>query len=147
RCRICGKPVKDQDRQGHVGEHLIKALCGVQDSSVKVPVSTSYPCGTCGGTCKIAIKGGKADSECPSAYSLLISAAKKFLPTRPCTNVPIICAMLDCKEIHWKYNFHRHFEEQHPGWRNLIPAHFIEQICISREEQLALKIPAEKVVE
>ncbi|KAJ7759828.1 hypothetical protein B0H14DRAFT_2634356 [Mycena olivaceomarginata] len=145
-CRVCGKPVKDQDRQGHVGEHIMKALHGVEDS-VKVPISGSYPCGMCGGTCQIAIEGGKADPNCPAAYSFLISAAKKFLPTRPCTNVPMVCAMLDCKETHWKYNFKQHLEDRHPDWRNLIPPHFLEQICISREEQLALKIPAQKVIE
>ncbi|KAJ6624086.1 hypothetical protein B0H10DRAFT_1943560 [Mycena sp. CBHHK59/15] len=145
-CRVCGKAVKDQDRQGHVGEHVIKSLRGIEDS-VKVPISAPYPCGMCGGTCQIAIKGGKADSDCPSAYPFLISAAKKFLPTRPCTNVPIICAMMDCKETHWKYNFNRHLDERHPDWKTLIPTHFIEQVHISREEQLALKIPAHKAIE
>ncbi|KAJ6556912.1 hypothetical protein B0H10DRAFT_2371775 [Mycena sp. CBHHK59/15] len=85
-CRVCGKAVKDQDRQGHVGEHIMKSLRGVEDS-VKVPISAPYPCGMCGGTCQISIKGGKADSDCPSAYPFLISAAKKFLPTRPCSYI------------------------------------------------------------
>ncbi|KAJ6533880.1 hypothetical protein DFH09DRAFT_932574 [Mycena vulgaris] len=150
-CRICRKPVKDQDRQTHVGEHIMKTLRGVKDPSAQVPVSNAYPCGMCGGptntgNCKIAIKGGKADSDCPSAYSFLISAAKKYLPTRPCTNVPIQCT-LECKETHWKYNFPQHMEERHPDWRRLISAKFIEQIRVSSDEQLALKIPAVKVTE
>ncbi|KAJ7447664.1 hypothetical protein FB451DRAFT_1535824 [Mycena latifolia] len=120
-CRVCRKPIKDQDRQCHVGEHIMKALRGVEDPSVKVPVSNAYPCGTCAGpTCKIAAKGGKADSDCPSAYSFLISAAKQYRPTRPCTNVPIECP-LQCKETHWKYNFQKHLEERHPGSRDRRP--------------------------
>ncbi|KAK7034836.1 hypothetical protein R3P38DRAFT_2518785 [Favolaschia claudopus] len=38
-CRVCSKVVKDQDRQGHTGEHILKALYNVPDASVKVPVS------------------------------------------------------------------------------------------------------------
>ncbi|KAK7026965.1 hypothetical protein R3P38DRAFT_2480031, partial [Favolaschia claudopus] len=119
-CRVCGKAIKDQDRQQHVGQHIIKAMYGVEDTSVKTPVSKSYPCGMCGGTCQASIKAKKLDSQCPSTYPFMISTqvstAKKFLSTRPCTNVPVACAMLDCKEIHWKYNYRQHLAERHPGW-------------------------------
>ncbi|KAJ7903852.1 hypothetical protein B0H13DRAFT_1482469, partial [Mycena leptocephala] len=147
-CRVCRKSIKDQDRQSHVGEHLLKALRGVGDASVIAPVSNKYPCGMCGGpttngSFKIAIKGGKADSDYPSAYSFMISAAGKFRPTRPCTNIPIECA-LGCKETHWKYNYHQHLGERHPDWKRLISTKFIEEIRISTDEQSALKIPAEK---
>ncbi|KAK6966948.1 hypothetical protein R3P38DRAFT_3337676 [Favolaschia claudopus] len=37
-CRVCGKIVKDQDRQQHVGQHIINAKYRIQDSSVKTPV-------------------------------------------------------------------------------------------------------------
>ncbi|KAK6969185.1 hypothetical protein R3P38DRAFT_3504625 [Favolaschia claudopus] len=141
-CRICTKPVKDQDRQGHTGEHILKALCKVPDSSVKVPVSGAYPCGMCGGSCGIAIKGGKPDSDCPSLYHFLIKTSKKFLPTRPCTNVPIVCAMEGCKDTHWKYNFMQHMNERHPDWHRLVPSTFVEEIRISSEEQLKLGIPS-----
>ncbi|KAJ7741552.1 hypothetical protein DFH07DRAFT_778032 [Mycena maculata] len=149
-CRICGKSVKDQDRQLHVGEHILKALKDVEDVSAKTPVSDAYPCGTCGGStidgsCKIAIKGGKADSDCPSAYCFMISAARKFRPTRLCMNIPIECA-LGYKETHWKYNYHQHLQERHPDWKRLISDKFAEEIRISVEEQSALKIPAEKVI-
>ncbi|KAJ7087474.1 hypothetical protein C8R44DRAFT_574499, partial [Mycena epipterygia] len=144
-CRICHKPVKETDRQNHIGHHIMKFLRGVPDTSAKVAVSTKYPCGTCGGptvhgACKIGIKGGKSESDCPSTYPFLISAAAKFLPTRPCTNIPIRCP-LDCNEIHWKYNFPKHLEERHPSWEARIPSSFIPQIQITRTEQLALQIP------
>ncbi|KAJ7232378.1 hypothetical protein C8J57DRAFT_1579011 [Mycena rebaudengoi] len=146
-CRICQKSVKDQDRQAHVGQHIMRALCGVEEHSATVPVSNMYPCGTCGGSsCKIGIKGGKADSDCPSAYPFMISAARKFLPTRPCTNIPIEC-QLDCRETHWKYNFPQHLAERHPGWRTLISPSFVDIIRISDDEQLGLKIPADKIID
>ncbi|KAJ7236528.1 hypothetical protein C8J57DRAFT_1569556, partial [Mycena rebaudengoi] len=150
-CRICQKTVKDADRQTHVGLHIIKSLFGVQDASAKVPVSSDYPCGTCGGStshgaCRIGIKGAKADSDCPSAYSFLLSAAAKFHDSRPCTNIPIRCP-LDCNEIHWKYNFPKHLQERHPSWRQLLPPNFIPQIEISRAEQIAQHIPEHKVVQ
>ncbi|KAJ7849431.1 hypothetical protein B0H13DRAFT_2402726 [Mycena leptocephala] len=145
-CRICQKVVKDTDRQMHIGQHILKTLCGVADSSAKFPVSNSYPCGTCGGptsdgACKIQIKSGKVDSNCPSAYPFLISAPAKFKETRPCTNVPIVCPFR-CDETHWKYNFHKHLADRHPSWRDIISPTFLTQIQITRAEQLALQIPA-----
>jgi hypothetical protein len=38
-CAVCGTTVKDTDRQIHLGEHILKALLGVQDLLVKVNVS------------------------------------------------------------------------------------------------------------
>ncbi|KAJ7479045.1 hypothetical protein FB451DRAFT_1172165 [Mycena latifolia] len=144
-CRICQKPVKDTNRQTHVGQHILKALCGVLDESVKIPFSDTYPCGTCGGPtgdggCSIRIKSGKADSDCPSAYSFVISAAAKFHENRPCTNIPIACP-LNCNEIHWKYNFKKHLEMRHPSWRDILAPSFLSQIQITRAEQIALRIP------
>ncbi|KAJ6518572.1 hypothetical protein DFH09DRAFT_1098400 [Mycena vulgaris] len=145
-CRVCQKPVKDTDRQTHVGQHILKALCGVSDMSVKFPVSNAYPCGMCGGptndgACKVQIKGGKAQSECPSAYPFMISAASKFRDSRPCTNVPIVCP-LNCNETHWKYNYQKHLEERHPSWEQIVSPAFVSQIQIIRAEQIALQIPA-----
>ncbi|KAJ6455112.1 hypothetical protein DFH09DRAFT_1508591 [Mycena vulgaris] len=128
-CRVCQKPVKETDRQIHVGQHIMMALCGVKDTSAKTP--TDIPV---------------AQSDCPSHYPFPISAAAKFLPTRPYTNIPIKCE-LKCDEFHWKYNFPNHLEERHPGWRQLITPAFTSQLQITRVEQLALKIPEEKVIE
>ncbi|KAJ7826421.1 hypothetical protein B0H13DRAFT_1566743, partial [Mycena leptocephala] len=112
-------------------------------------VSDAYPCGTCGGptsdgACTIRIKSGKADSDCPSLYAFLVSAAAKFTKTRPCTNVAINCP-LHCDEIHWKYNFIKHLDGRHPSWKQLLPPSFIPQIQITAEEQIALGIPESKV--
>ncbi|KAJ6582561.1 hypothetical protein DFH09DRAFT_912293 [Mycena vulgaris] len=150
-CRVCQKPVKDTERQTHVGHHILKAICGVADISAKFPVSDAYPCGMCGGptddgACKVQIKGGKALSECPSAYPFMISAASKFRESRPCTNVPIVCP-LNCNETHWKYNFQKHLQERHPSWRQIASPAFISLIQISHAEQTALQIPAAKLLE
>ncbi|KAJ7033015.1 hypothetical protein C8F04DRAFT_877150, partial [Mycena alexandri] len=131
--------------QSHVGHHIMKAICKVSDPSAKFPVSDAYPCGMCGGptndgACQVEIKGGKSISTCPSAYAFLISAASKFLQSRPCTNVPIACA-LNCGETHWKYNFPRHLRERHPSWEQIIAPAFLARIQISHQEQTALQIP------
>ncbi|KAF7335508.1 hypothetical protein MVEN_02204600 [Mycena venus] len=42
-CRICGKRVKDTDRQTHMGQHIRRALRGVPEDSVKIPVQCSDP--------------------------------------------------------------------------------------------------------
>ncbi|KAJ6603348.1 hypothetical protein DFH09DRAFT_1019322 [Mycena vulgaris] len=143
-CKLCNKQVKETDRQNHAGEHILKALRGVSDPGVQVPISATYPCGTCGtGTCQIRIKSGKADSDCPQAYAFQIGAASTFRDSRPCTNVPIQCP-LSCSEVHWKYNFPQHFSERHPSWRQLIPPGFDSRIRITRAEELALGIPSDK---
>ncbi|KAJ7823382.1 hypothetical protein B0H13DRAFT_1570011, partial [Mycena leptocephala] len=129
----------------HVGQHILKFTRGVQDASVKFPVSNDYPCGTCTGptinrACKMGIRNGKLDSECPSVYSFMITAAGHFRDTRPCTNIPIKCP-LDCNQIHWKYNFETHLRERHPQWRQILPPGFLSTIQISSAEQQALGIP------
>ncbi|KAF8157541.1 hypothetical protein K438DRAFT_2074070 [Mycena galopus ATCC 62051] len=48
---------------------------------------------------------------------------------------------LHCEEMQWKYNFPRHLEERHPSWRSLISPTFIQQITVTRAEELALDIP------
>ncbi|KAK7007109.1 hypothetical protein R3P38DRAFT_3325559 [Favolaschia claudopus] len=144
--RVCQQPVKGTDRQIHVGRHILKAICGVPDTSVKFPVSNAYPCGMCGGptnngACKVEIKSGKALSTCPSAYSFMVVPASKFHKGRPCTNVPVVCA-LNCGETHWKYNFKKHLEERHPSWEQIASPAFLALLEISHAEQTALDIPA-----
>ncbi|KAJ7857218.1 hypothetical protein B0H13DRAFT_1463441, partial [Mycena leptocephala] len=134
----------------HVGGHILKSVLGVPETDTSRSVSTEYPCGTCGGhtitaACRINIKSGKTDSNCPCAYAFLISAASQFRENRPCTNVPITCLLLGCTEIHWKYNFVQHLDKQHPSWRELLPSSFLPHIQISRAEQRALGIPDSKI--
>ncbi|KAJ7753073.1 hypothetical protein DFH07DRAFT_824524 [Mycena maculata] len=98
---------------------------------------------TADGACKVRIKGGKAISACPSAYSFLILAASKFRDSRPCTNVPIVY-VLNCGETHWKYNFQMHCKKRHPSWEQIVASSFLSLIKISYAEQTALQIPANK---
>ncbi|KAJ6608039.1 hypothetical protein B0H10DRAFT_1955781 [Mycena sp. CBHHK59/15] len=154
-CRVCGKSVKDTDVQTHMGQHIRKDLRNVPEESVKCPicstvVAKAYPCGTCGrsmndGVCQVRIKSGKVDSDCLSAYAFCISSASAFRETRPCTNVPLQCP-LNCEQMHWKYNFPQHLEERHPSWRSLVSPKFIEQITVTRAEELALGIPEAKAL-
>lgn len=39
KCRICDKPVKDTDRQMHVGTHILKSILGIPDPDIIHPVS------------------------------------------------------------------------------------------------------------
>ncbi|KAL1730971.1 hypothetical protein EV714DRAFT_209698, partial [Schizophyllum commune] len=144
-CLVCGRSaIKEGDLQMHVGAHLLKARAKVLDNAVKSPLSAPYPCGFCGGAgCSVAIKGGgegSADSNCSQTYNFRILNAKELTPNRPCTNVPIRCP-LSCGELHWKYNFQRHFEERHPSWATMTTAAFQTRIRITIEEQVALGVP------
>ncbi|KAF8173571.1 hypothetical protein K438DRAFT_2051185 [Mycena galopus ATCC 62051] len=151
KCRMCNKEVKDTDRQTHIGQHILKALRGVAEPGIILPVTVDYPCGTCGGrstseACSINIKSGKAESNCPAAYAFQISAASTCRKNRPCTNVPVQCP-LGCEEIHWKYNFPQHLQERHPSWPNLLSSSFTSQVEISRDEQEWLGIPAPNITD
>ncbi|KAK6988921.1 hypothetical protein R3P38DRAFT_3438887 [Favolaschia claudopus] len=139
-CRVCGLVIKETDRQQHIGRHILQSVLGVRDPTVKVPVSKEYPCGTCAGptddgNCKMGIKSGKLNSECPSAYSFMVNRAGEFRDKRPCTNIPIKCP-LGCDQTHWKYNFLRHLDERHPQWTK-----------VSSAEQAGLEIPENLVIE
>ncbi|KAJ7021304.1 hypothetical protein C8F04DRAFT_1013482 [Mycena alexandri] len=149
-CRICGVIVKDTNRQRHAAEHILKSMCGVFDPTIKSPVAKEDPCGTCcsptvNGGCTTGIKNCKLDSNCPSTYPFMISAAGQARPTRPCTNIPIKCPM-DCDQFHWKYNFQRHLDERHPQWRQILSQNFLSTIQISSTEQEALGIPRGDVI-
>ncbi|KAJ6614600.1 hypothetical protein B0H10DRAFT_1950574 [Mycena sp. CBHHK59/15] len=150
-CGVCSVVVKDPNRQQHAAEHILKSMCGVEDPRVKFPVAKEYPCGTCGGPtvsggCTVGIKNGKLDSNCPSTYPFMISAAEQLRPTCLCTNIPIKCA-LDCDQVHWKYNFQQHLEERHPQWRQILSQNFISTILISSAKQEVLGIPRANVID
>ncbi|KAF8157483.1 hypothetical protein K438DRAFT_1621123, partial [Mycena galopus ATCC 62051] len=150
-CGVCQKPLKDTERQNHTGLYILKAIRGVPDPTVKVPVSDQYPCGMCGGpttngACQVRIKGATADSDCPRAYSFQIKATAASRNTRTCTNVPVVCP-LNCQETHWKYNLAQHFAERHPSWKALLLPHSVPVIHISEAEELAAGIPASKVLD
>ncbi|KAJ6580330.1 hypothetical protein B0H10DRAFT_1962565, partial [Mycena sp. CBHHK59/15] len=133
-CRVCGVVIKDTNRQQHAAEHILKAMCGVEDPSSSFRTCTSP---TVSGGCTVGIKNGKLDSNCLSTYPFMISAAAQLRPTRPCTNIPIKCT-LDCDQ---------HLEERHPQWRQILSQNFISTIRISSAEQEALGIPRANVID
>ncbi|KAJ7049330.1 hypothetical protein C8F01DRAFT_1352687, partial [Mycena amicta] len=144
-CDICGAKLKNQKRQNHLGRHILMHLLEVTDPKAKKQITSRYPCGFCGGdaaSCALSIDSGKAESDCPYHYPFLVSAASKVTATTPCTNIPIKCPLYACKETHWKYNFLRHLEDRHQGWRATLAADstLLSQLDISAEEQRGLKI-------
>uniref|UniRef100_D8Q4A2 Uncharacterized protein n=1 Tax=Schizophyllum commune (strain H4-8 / FGSC 9210) TaxID=578458 RepID=D8Q4A2_SCHCM len=153
-CTICSRAnVKDTDRQRHMGEHLLKVLLHVGEPSKTRAVSSQYPCGFCGGpgvgenACGIGIKSGAAHSNCPRAYAFMLHAARKFDEKRPCTNVPVVCTFPYCGQTHWKYNYHQHFTDRHPSWRDEMPldSELATAIRIGEAEQAAMGIPKAQI--
>ncbi|KAF7313021.1 hypothetical protein MKEN_00987000 [Mycena kentingensis (nom. inval.)] len=143
-CRLCGKKCRAENRQNHVGEHILRCLFGIVDPKLKVPIATLLPCGFCGGPgagCSISIQGGKARSTCPLAYKFLVRAAASCSDTKPSTNVPIKCPYMHCDEIHWKYNFPQHLDRRHQNWRQNLPEdsplHALLDITPKEQDKLA----------
>ncbi|KAJ7059300.1 hypothetical protein C8F01DRAFT_1370857 [Mycena amicta] len=149
-CNVCGKTVKEETRQNHVGRHILMKILGVFDPNANPEVSTHYPCGFCGRNgdrCSVKIDGGKAHSDCPSLYAFRIWSAATTSQAKPCTNVPIRCPIINCTEIHWKYNFPQHLHDKH-DLRAVDPSSsFLSLLLVSRQEQLALGIPPEKLID
>ncbi|KAF7312848.1 hypothetical protein MKEN_00968800 [Mycena kentingensis (nom. inval.)] len=148
-CRLCGKKCRAENRQNHVGEHLLRKLFGVLDPKLKIPIATLFPCGFCGGPgagCSISIQGGKARSNCPLAYKFLVRAAASSSDAKPSTNVPIKCTYMHCDEIHWKYNFPQHLDRRHPNWHQNLPedSPLHALLEISPKEQEKLGIPQDR---
>lgn len=62
-CPICKKPLKDTDRQNHAGQHILRAMRGVIDPGVQVPVgvpkrlefSLIYLCSIYVGFCRVSV--------------------------------------------------------------------------------------------
>ncbi|KAJ3547313.1 hypothetical protein NMY22_g1703 [Coprinellus aureogranulatus] len=150
-CGLCNKQISPQARQTHVGKHILFGLRGIEETcEMNQQVSPDYPCGFCGsansglGGCTVDIVGGKASSSCKHAYKFIVSIASQCKPSRPCTNVPVVCL---CKQVHWKYNMRRHLDERHPGWRSQTDRamlKFLKTVEITDAEEEGLGIPGEK---
>ncbi|KAL0571530.1 hypothetical protein V5O48_010431, partial [Marasmius crinis-equi] len=158
-CYVWRSKVKDTSRQCHMGRHILKMRYQVKDQVIlnKVKcdvvnqVSKNYPCGFCGRkitdtTCTVRIKGGSVVSNCPLAYGFKITPAAQYHPKRPCTNVPILCPLSGCDEVHWKYNFKQHFQDRHPSWSVQTTPGFRSSLRVSQAELSSLEIPLEQVV-
>ncbi|KAF8830288.1 hypothetical protein HHX47_DHR2000511 [Lentinula edodes] len=123
-------------------------------SDYSMVIDTNYPCGFCGQPCSLAscsvqIDKGYVQSRCPYAYRVQIWRAATMSIKNPATNVPLTCPFSACREVHWKYNMKNHLLDRHPGWKNnvssAVAAEFDPKFMISREEELALGIPSDKV--
>ncbi|KAJ8087485.1 hypothetical protein PM082_006316 [Marasmius tenuissimus] len=152
RCSICETFIEPKNRQKHAAKHVLFSKRGVEDPTAKHKVSVN-PCGFCAGPsstekCRVELRKKKTVSSCPQAYNFQYHAASTFKPSSPCTNVPIACPL--CKssaQNHWKYNILDHLEQCHPSWRVQTTDEFREGIRITREEELAMNIPADLIPE
>ncbi|KAF6751796.1 hypothetical protein DFP72DRAFT_815971 [Ephemerocybe angulata] len=142
-CNICGKEVEPQERQNHMGHHILFSQHGIPPNPQHSgAVSAIFPCGFCGqsmanGSCSVREEKGKIVSSCTYAHPLLTSRAIQSTASRPCSNCPIPCKLNGCGETHWKYNMMRHLADRHPNYPALLeqnPA-FRDKIQISVEEQ------------
>ncbi|KAK7059431.1 hypothetical protein R3P38DRAFT_2496191, partial [Favolaschia claudopus] len=99
------------------------------------------PCGFCGGSdCQLAMKGQKWTSTCSLSYNFRASTAGQSTDKRPSSNIPIICKLDGCREVHWKYNFPKHLEKRHAGWQDTIMPSFVNELQVSDEEQRRIGI-------
>lgn len=127
------------------------------------------PCGFCGRSgiaacAELYLTTGKAPqvvSSCAFAHKFYYKSAKKHTSSSACTNVPIRCLLPGCSAFVgknvtavWKYNIGEHIQLCHPGHAtsdqpqldsNPLPPAMLEEMFLSRQEELDLGIPAEKI--
>ncbi|KAL0575072.1 hypothetical protein V5O48_006891 [Marasmius crinis-equi] len=151
RCTICEVFVEPKLRQKHAAQHILRARRGVEDPSAKKNLSEN-PCGFCAGPssinqCRVDLRKKKTVSTCPQAYDFQYAAASTFKPTSPCTNVPIPCPLCPSKSgpDQWKYNMIHHLQQTHPTWKEMVTEEFKESIRITKNEEMALGIPEDKI--
>jgi hypothetical protein len=127
-CLICSCQIAGPQRQNHMGRHILWAVNSVAPEgsqlaelpgkvfsqvSIQICILLSffqvlldYPCGFCGGSCKVWLKSGKVNSDCSIPYNFMVTPASKPSKDKPLKNVPIYCIM--CNDLHWKYNMKVH---------------------------------------
>jgi len=128
-CLLCGSNMplaRVAQMRNHVGHHIIYALRGMPDDSLKSETQVGVdPCGFCGlvGCYVQLVEEGKSHRillNCKYHYAKMrYSAAIKCSASSPCTNVPIHCHT--CKPTSsglprtiWKYNAIYHITCDHP---------------------------------
>ncbi|KAF6750165.1 hypothetical protein DFP72DRAFT_818060, partial [Ephemerocybe angulata] len=143
-CNICGKEVEPQERQNHMGHHILFSQHGIPPDPKHIgTVSSTFPCGFCGqsmqnGACAVRVDKGKVIiSSCKYSHPLKVGFAVKSTVSRPCSNSPIVCPLNSCGETHWKYNMLRHLQDRHPNYTALLDQNlaFRDIIQVSAEEQ------------
>ncbi|EPS99542.1 hypothetical protein FOMPIDRAFT_64854 [Fomitopsis schrenkii] len=125
-CYQCGRIVAPDLLRSHVGEHILRALLGVEETNLQEKVHRHYPCGFCGRTgCQISLLKTSSSyqpvSRCLRAQKFTLAAAKKHSNRMKSTNAPIHCDLCDVdpatkqKPVFWKYNMFQHIHEKHPS--------------------------------
>ncbi|KAH9907697.1 uncharacterized protein B0H18DRAFT_865830, partial [Fomitopsis serialis] len=97
-CYQCDRSVASDLLRTHVGEHILRAILGVQEPQLQERVHADYPCGFCGRTgCQISLTKTASSyhpvSGCPRAHKFSLASAKKYSARMPSTNVPLHCEL------------------------------------------------------
>ncbi|KAL0570010.1 hypothetical protein V5O48_011948, partial [Marasmius crinis-equi] len=174
-CGVCQLVLGETEIQNHVASHIWLAMRGISDDNIVNPVNLThgYPCGFCGGqidfttgacTTRISWKGSKAESNCPLEYKFSVTAiakrnqgltvddaksalssGKKLLVS---TNIPMMCPVPGCSDIHWKYNILRHFKDSHgDDWTTIVPVTFLDRMQVTAYEQIGLGVLPNQVIQ
>ncbi|THH18190.1 hypothetical protein EUX98_g8999 [Antrodiella citrinella] len=158
-CLLCGQIELLLAMRNHVGGHILRALRGQSDQSLKHKIGDN-PCGFCGlDGCVVQLertKSGKTYqvlSSCKYHYkNMVYSAASRSSANAPCTNVPIHCDT--CKHTQsgrrrtiWKFNALYHVTSEHPTDDENFPIigkQLLVDMFISSDEERALGIGKER---
>ncbi|KAI0686301.1 hypothetical protein C8T65DRAFT_591318 [Cerioporus squamosus] len=169
RCLQCLLVMDRRGARNHVGHHLLRSLRHIPETLLGISVGKSMPCGFCGRSgitsCQqLFLTSGKnpqAKSGCLYAHTFQYrpSLVSK-LGGMVCTNTPILCSIPGCTRCTgnylsaiWKYNMEEHLRLEHPGysWDGFHPGTIVPDLLsamhITREEEEAMKIPAEAILQ
>ncbi|KAH9844334.1 uncharacterized protein C8Q71DRAFT_698404, partial [Rhodofomes roseus] len=124
-CYQCNRIITPDLCRTHVSEHILRALLGITEPSLRERVHADYPCGFCGRTgCGISLQKTSSSyqpaSSCSRAHKFSLASAKKHSGRMPSTNVPLHCELCDIdphtkqKPVFWKYSIFQHIRESHP---------------------------------
>ncbi|KLO14230.1 hypothetical protein SCHPADRAFT_794213, partial [Schizopora paradoxa] len=167
RCFQCLAEVELRRIRQHVGDHILKWLRDVHEN-LKGDAIVKMPCGFCGRSGVAACnevfltkgRSPQAKSGCQYAYQFKYQPSLKPSKTSPCTNVPILCRIPGCTgtvgeklTAVWKYNMAEHIRLFHPGYTSSyndigmapLPPGMMEEMYVSVEEEIFMKIPNEKI--
>ncbi|KAF8434060.1 hypothetical protein L210DRAFT_3649249 [Boletus edulis BED1] len=160
-CALCHKSTSDL--RSHMGGHIIRSIRGVPEELV-TPVGPVFPCGFCGSSgnpdCVIKLKKTKRATEvitdCPHKVPFKYGFAEKGSESRPCRNVPVVCALCphrerdtDAKPAVWRYNMEQHLTLSHPEYAHPgkflglpLPLHMIGSVVLTIQEEKKFGVPA-----
>ncbi|KAH7918866.1 hypothetical protein BV22DRAFT_987033, partial [Leucogyrophana mollusca] len=151
--------------RSHVGGHILRALCKVDEAA---PLLEESPCGFCGRSgrpeCAVSIKilsrSMTISTNCVYQHPFRYGCANAGSDARPSCNVPVACGLCrkpakktDTQPAIWWYNMIEHLKDVHneyayPGNIDGLPLPLDVWISteITAEEQRKLGIPVEKMI-